>query len=380
MSNITALDERNTMQLDKTAMAEYRLYSDELFWRDRYNLFKDRGYLLRPRYHPEWVASWKGTNKNWLECEDGLAGEFVSVVMFATRLADGAQVILKKLNSGSSANEIAIGKLFSSEPYRSNPSNYCLPLLDVFSLPDEKNIIFLVIPFLSHWENPKFVTIGEAVAFFQQIFEGLNFMHSLNVAHNDVKFDNIMMDSAPLYNEPIHVVDYYMNQEYTRLVKRQTRTLCPVRYYYIDFGSAVQYNPEDGPPRIQVGHGGDRTVPEFKNQTHCDPFAVDVYRLGNIIRECFTDGDDDGDGQKYGFDFMRPLLQDMCQDDPQKRPKMPEVVSRFTKFVKGLSGLKLRSRVVSKEQTLLRRIVLFPVHWTRQLTRFVRHVPAIPAS
>lgn len=60
---------------DQNANAECRLYSDELYWRDRYFAFKDRGYLLRPRYHPEWVASWKGTNKNWLECEDGLVGE-----------------------------------------------------------------------------------------------------------------------------------------------------------------------------------------------------------------------------------------------------------------------------------------------------------------
>lgn len=97
------------------------------------------------------------------------------------------------------------------------------------------------------------------------------------------------MDSAPLYNEPIHVVNYYMNQDFTRKVKRQTRTLRPVKYYYIDLGSACQYNPEDGPPRIPIGHGGDRTVPEFQTDTHCDPFAVDVYRLGNVIRECFTD-------------------------------------------------------------------------------------------
>lgn len=76
MSNITSPEaEQSTIQRDKTAMAEHRLYSDELYWRDRYHFFKDRGYLLRPRYHPDWVASWKGTNKNWLECEDGLVGE-----------------------------------------------------------------------------------------------------------------------------------------------------------------------------------------------------------------------------------------------------------------------------------------------------------------
>jgi hypothetical protein len=41
-------------------------------WRDRYNFLLDRGYRLRPRYHPEWTASWKapGAKKNPVYCED----------------------------------------------------------------------------------------------------------------------------------------------------------------------------------------------------------------------------------------------------------------------------------------------------------------------
>lgn len=97
------------------------------------------------------------------------------------------------------------------------------------------------------------------------------------------------MDSAPLYNEPIHVLNYFMNRDYTRRVKRTSRTLRPVKYYFIDFGSARQFNPADGSPQIPTGHGGDRSVPEFQTQENCDPFAVDVYRVGNIVRENFTD-------------------------------------------------------------------------------------------
>lgn len=36
-----------------------RLEDREIFWRDRYYFFKNKGYVLRPRYHPEWHASWK---------------------------------------------------------------------------------------------------------------------------------------------------------------------------------------------------------------------------------------------------------------------------------------------------------------------------------
>lgn len=50
----------------------------------------------------------------------------------------------------------------------------------------------------------------------------------------------------------------------------------------------------NGPPREYVGlrgggYGGDDAVPEFKTQEYCDPFAVDVFRLGNFIRENFTE-------------------------------------------------------------------------------------------
>lgn len=79
-----------------------------------------------------------------------------------------------------------------------------------------------------------------------------------------------------------------------------------------------------------------------------------------------------------GFDFMRPLLQDMCQDDPTKRPTMKEVVSRFESLVKGLSGWKLRSRVVSKQERFMHRAVYFPSHWTRQFIQLAKGISAIP--
>jgi hypothetical protein len=97
----------------------------------------------------------------------------VTIVMAATRVSDGAQVMLKKLrNSESSTNEIEMARLFSSPPHSSHPSNRCIPLLDVLSL-SEEGITFIVTPFLSHWECPPFDTVGEALAFFQQMFEVL---------------------------------------------------------------------------------------------------------------------------------------------------------------------------------------------------------------
>ena len=43
----------------------------EAWWRDRYKQLNNLGYLLRPRYSPQWVPSWKTSNRNWRDCEDG---------------------------------------------------------------------------------------------------------------------------------------------------------------------------------------------------------------------------------------------------------------------------------------------------------------------
>lgn len=98
-----------------------------------------------------------------------------------------------------------------------------------------------------------------------------------------------MMDASPLYDEPLHPVDAHMKRDYSgRAAKPQSRTLRPVKYYYIDFGHACQYNISEGPASEPVGYGGDSSVPEFKTQERCDPFPVDVYRVGNLIRKSFT--------------------------------------------------------------------------------------------
>lgn len=56
---------------DKNAVKEGRLLEAEIFWRDHYLWLKELGYRLRPRYHPEWKASWTGSQKSHLFCEDG---------------------------------------------------------------------------------------------------------------------------------------------------------------------------------------------------------------------------------------------------------------------------------------------------------------------
>ena len=75
---------------------------------------------------------------------------------------------------------------------------------------------------------------------------------------------------------------------------------------------------------------------------------------------------------------MQPLVADMIQTDPSKRPTMDGVVERFETICGGLSKWKLRSRVNDSDESLLKRIFHATLHWARQLEFTVRRLPALP--
>ena len=43
----------------------------EIWWRDHQVWLQERGYLLRPRYRPDWVPSWYNGQGRYYEYEDG---------------------------------------------------------------------------------------------------------------------------------------------------------------------------------------------------------------------------------------------------------------------------------------------------------------------
>ncbi|THV06319.1 hypothetical protein K435DRAFT_645355 [Dendrothele bispora CBS 962.96] len=364
-------------------MEEHRLYDYEQFWADLQPWLEEQGYMLRSRYQPGWIASWSGRkHEAWAFCEDGQIFPEATVFMDAIRIEDGAQVILKKLVSESGSHEATMALMVSSA-HNIDYCNHCVPIYEVLRVPNDRSkmkdvvVELLVMPFLTRWNQPSFKTVGEIVDFFQQTIEGLSFLHSNNIAHNDVKFDNIMMDSTRLYDSPIHPATPEMKRDWSGPSKPRTRTERPVRYLYIDFALADKY-PELCPGRYSY-YGGDRSVPEFsRNEALCDPFAVDVYRLGNVFRENIT--------QvirflcRYrGFEFMNGLINDMTHDDPQKRLKMKEVEERFEHVRKGLGKWKLRSRMISSEESRTSRFRKWFGHWTKQFVHVCKGLPAIPS-
>ncbi|KAJ7144694.1 kinase-like domain-containing protein [Mycena filopes] len=321
-----------------------KLNPGEQFWADHQLWLESCGYKLRPRYSPNWVASWSGTMDNY-DFEDGYSAPHADVVMDATRLSDGAFVALKKIRSSKNPEEVKICSMLTAEPLGSDPHNHCVPVYEVLPVPDNTDLVLIVMPLLFNWRTPKFHTVGEIIDFFGQAIEGLQFIHRQNVAHRDCKMNNILMDSRPLYSEPRHPATQRMKRDWSGPARPSTRTKRPVKYYIVDFGLSKQYPPGQPRPLDPPFFGGDQTVPEFRSGAPCDSFAVDVYCLGNVFREQFTHGD----GTSYrprvkGLRFFQPLVEAMVQADPKLRPTIDEVAEKFDRLQARLHWWTLRAR------------------------------------
>ena len=105
---------------------------------------------------------------------------------------------------------------------------------------------------------------------------------------SDVHSNTIMMDPAPLFSELPHPVRQHKSYDFKRRVTQRTRTSHPTKYYYIDFGLSLLCHPPDASPLIRVSIGGDKTVPEYEDPDVLrDPYKIDVYCLGNLLRDQF---------------------------------------------------------------------------------------------
>ena len=75
---------------------------------------------------------------------------------------------------------------------------------------------------------------------------------------------------------------------------------------------------------------------------------------------------------------MESLVADMVQDDPTKRPKMDEVVSRFREIKSKIGSWKLRSRIVRRDEIWQLAVWRSVGHWYRTIGYVLGRKAAIP--
>jgi hypothetical protein len=198
-----------------------------------------------------------------------------------------------------------------------------------------------------------------------------------------------MVDSAPRYRKPIHPTEFGYTYDWKRNRSPKSITRRPVKYYLMDFGLTAKYVV----PLEIPNYGGDRTLPDFEPPCILvNPFAVEIYRLGNLVRrfmmtnqlfdDLVKDIAEEDIEVNPSLGFISDLVADMTQDDPTKRPSIDEVVERFDGLVKGMSSSQLRGEFWpghSESSWLVRKLWKTPRHKVSQLINVLgRHLPIPP--
>lgn len=97
---------------------------------------------------------------------------------------DGTFVTLKRIDRTRHPHEVEISVMLSLPEFSGDPRNHSVRVIEVLEdVPDAPNLSILVTPLLSRIDEPTVETVGEFVAFYTQILEGLQFLHEHRIAH-----------------------------------------------------------------------------------------------------------------------------------------------------------------------------------------------------
>ncbi|CAA7270061.1 unnamed protein product [Cyclocybe aegerita] len=131
----------------------------------------NRGYKLRPRYHPDWKPSWTGPLKFNVRPRNHEDYSHIKelAAIDAIRLSDNTRVVLKYVSTAS--DEIPIFRYLTSEPLRSDTRNKTVPLFDVVILPWTDESALLVMPMLMQFDRLPFRFLSEVCEALEQFLQ-----------------------------------------------------------------------------------------------------------------------------------------------------------------------------------------------------------------
>ncbi|KAF9555262.1 hypothetical protein CPC08DRAFT_643130 [Agrocybe pediades] len=318
----------------------------ERFWVDHYRFILEKGYRLPNRYDPNWIPSWFGkkyNDKTKYETEPD------AVLLNAIRICDGKKVVLKRV---SPKIDVPILQLLNSPKLVADPRNNTVPLLDCIYLPEDEDTALIVMPLLLHFDDVAvpFRFVSEFVEAVDQFLKGLSFLHEHHIAHRDACYLKLMMDPSKVAPRGFHYQYPYYTEDLKKSAKYLDRkSVSSVNYYFIDFETARILAPEtygDDPQFLGI-IGQDKTVPEWSKPPQAyNPFRLDVYQLGGVIRRLVEEYD--------GLGSFLPLCGSVMKENPYERLTAAEACGRFQSMVSAITTLDLDSRVWPKTMSATR--------------------------
>lgn len=113
-------------------------------------------------------------------------------------------------------------------------------------------------------------------------------MQTTSLPHSisDCTGANIMMDGRPILPDGWHFVRDSFTSDGLDIISPLARIDYPVRYFFVDFGMSIRFQPESSP--LITGCGGrDKDVPELSDINPYDAFKVDIFTVGNVLLKDF---------------------------------------------------------------------------------------------
>ncbi|KLO19350.1 hypothetical protein SCHPADRAFT_818269, partial [Schizopora paradoxa] len=318
---------------------------NEILWRDRFDILQRHGYLLRSRFRPGWVPSWKNTDLSpyVTSAKTHSAPRFVRPQCIdATRMRDGISVFVKRVVKDAAETEIQ--QYLSSDGRKHDPMNHSCPILDVFRDPDDEDYEYIVLPVLRSFNDPPFYAVVEVLDFMKQTLEGLLFLHNYTVAHCDCAAPNIMMDGRPLYPEGFHPAHQFKHPTVFGFAEHNKRLYSPpVKYYFIDFGMSTMYNEEWGsdPRKWNTPNGHEQDAPEIRNYSldkTFNAYLLDIFVLGKVYEKSLLE-------HYSNISIIRPIVEGMTREVPEERLALHDALAMLSTIRRSLSVFRLRGRL-----------------------------------
>jgi len=97
------------------------------------------------------------------------------------------------------------------------------------------------------------------------------------------------MDATRMFPQgfhPVHDIVLYDMKTFAPVIPRLD---AGVKYYFVDYGISSSF-PSGSRPQLVLGRAGrDQDVPELSDTVPYDPFKVDIFTIGNVLRLEFQD-------------------------------------------------------------------------------------------
>jgi hypothetical protein len=104
------------------------------------------------------------------------------------------------------------------------------------------------------------------------------------LSYRDCSLKNILMDATHMYPLGFHPVDDIFLNDITTLAPVIPRLEAGVKYYFVDYGISSYFLAGSQRELVLGIAGRDQDVPELSNNVPYDPFKVDIFTVGNVLR------------------------------------------------------------------------------------------------